>query len=82
MHLVAPHTGAWIETSVVSSETGMTSVNTVLGSIGANAVTLSNADMKVVPRGNFNDNGQMIIASADGKPCEILSLVFVMEVQQ
>ncbi len=69
--------------SVVSNETDdMTSVNSVIGSTRATSVTLSNADKKVAPRGNFNDNGQMIIASADGKPCEILSLVFVMEVQQ
>lgn len=68
--------------TVVSSVAGMTAVSKVIGSLGTSTTTLATTDAKVAPRGYFNDDGQMEIASSDGKPCEILSLVAVLEVQQ
>lgn len=43
---------------------------------------LFTGDVKVVPRGVINENGQMTFVSDDGKACEILQIILSMEVAQ
>ena len=43
---------------------------------------LFTGDVKFMPGGYINDDGQMAFVSDDGKPCEILSVLTTMEVNQ
>ena len=45
----------------------------------AGTLALFSGDLKIMPKGYINGDGQIQIASADSKPCEILSAVYVMD---
>ena len=44
-----------------------------------NAVVLVTGDVKVLPRSYHNDDGQMVVRSADAWPCEVESVLFNMD---
>lgn len=63
------------------SDATMSLQSITAGSVGASLTTLFTGDKKIVPLGLVNDDGFLEIHSTDDKPCEILSLVALMEIK-
>ncbi len=66
--------------SVKPYTTGLDAITKDLSSTDAAAgtLTLFNGDMKIMPKGYINQDGQMVISSPDSSPCEITSIVFIV----
>lgn len=64
----------------IKSASGGTSVPLVNGRMTLDAEGLFTGDVKIMPRGVINENGQMTFVSDDAKMCEILQIVQTVEV--
>jgi len=66
--------------SVKPFEESLQAVSEQLSTTGeGGALTLYSGDIKLMPRGYINGDGQMQIESNDILPCEILSIVYTMD---
>lgn len=67
--------------SVKPFEESLQAVSEQLSTTGeGGALTLYSGDIKLMPRGYINGDGQMQIESNDILPCEILSIVFILDI--
>jgi len=64
----------------VKPASGGAAIPLVGGRMEPDAEGLFTGDVKVMPRGVINENGQMTYVSADAKPCEILQVVTTLEI--
>jgi hypothetical protein len=67
---------------VVPFDASLTTMYLTPAVVAGTDVTLASKDVKIVPRGYINDDGQLLFQSADQYPCEILSAVYTMDLPE
>lgn len=68
------------EVSVVAYQSGLTAYEKDMSTESGGNLALYTGDFKIMPAGYVNDMGQMSIQSSDEKPCEILSIVYTLDI--
>ncbi len=68
--------------TILPYESGLAAIKFCQATTSDGKVNLQTGNVKVMPKGYFNQDGQLQIVSDSPYPCEILSIIYKMEVEQ